>query len=139
MKRMIFVALILITFGFMPSFLGGAHAQAQQCCPVDSCFDISDSVWTDSCCVLSGDVNNSGSVNGLDVTYFQNYLRGGAFPIPEVHCSGYPSGTYYMSADANGNCTANGIDLTYLVYYLSNGSPAPRCCEDASGCVAYYP
>jgi len=64
---------------------------------------------------LPGDVNNNGNVNGLDVVYFVNYLRGqGPIPFP------------LQSADANGDCLANGLDVIYLVNYLKGIGSLPR-------------
>jgi predicted outer membrane repeat protein len=63
---------------------------------------------------LPGDVNADGSVNGLDVIYFINYLKDIGPPIPEP----------ILRADANGNCMVNGVDVVYLVAYFKGG-PAP--------------
>ena len=61
---------------------------------------------------LPGDANGSGSVNGIDVVYMVNYLKGGPSPNP------------LLSGDSNGDCNANGLDVVYLVNYLKGG-PAP--------------
>lgn len=116
-------------------------AQALTYCQVDSCYDQSDSVWTDSCSVILGDVNNSGTVDGIDVIYLRNYFTGGSAPIPEVRCfsPSYPP-PFYLSADVNGSCSVNGLDLTYLVNFLKGPPyPDPVCCQNYSGCKAYYP
>jgi hypothetical protein len=63
---------------------------------------------------LSGDVNESHDVNGLDVTYLVNYLKGTG-PPPEILISG----------DVNGSCGMNGIDIVYLVNYLRQDCSAP--------------
>jgi len=61
---------------------------------------------------LPGDANNSGAVNGLDVVYLVNYLKGyGPPPDP------------YLAGDANGSCTVNGLDVTYLISYFKGGDP----------------
>jgi len=65
---------------------------------------------------LVGDVNHSGAVNGIDVGYFVNYLKGGAAPPLEIN-------GFYPEADANGNCVANGIDVVYLVVFFKGGAP----------------
>jgi hypothetical protein len=58
-----------------------------------------------------GDANGSFTVNGLDVVYLVNYLKGFG-PPPEP----------LLAADANGDCTANGLDAVYLINYLKGGS-----------------
>jgi hypothetical protein len=64
---------------------------------------------------LVGDVNHSGAVNGVDIVYFVNYLKGG--PPPPLEINGF-----YPEADANGNCQVNGIDIIYMVNYFKGGS-----------------
>ena len=59
---------------------------------------------------ILGDVNNSGDVNGLDVIYLVNYLRGGN-PIPDP----------ILRADVNGSCDVNALDATYIRNYLEGG------------------
>jgi hypothetical protein len=60
-----------------------------------------------------GDANGSYDVNGLDVVYLLNYLKGiGPMPDP------------LLSGDVNGSCQVNGLDVIYLVNYLKGG-PAP--------------
>lgn len=61
---------------------------------------------------LPGDANGSDDVNGLDVVFLVNYLKGGPRPDP------------ILSGDSNGDCAANGIDVIYLVNFLKGG-PAP--------------
>ncbi len=63
---------------------------------------------------LVGDVNHSGAVNGLDVTYLVNFFKGGT--PPPLNIDGL-----YVEADANGSCTVNGLDVTYLVNYFKGG------------------
>jgi len=63
---------------------------------------------------IPGDANNSGDVNGVDVTYLVNYLKGfGPPPDP------------MLLGDANGNCDVNGVDVVYLVNYLKGFGPPP--------------
>ena len=64
---------------------------------------------------LVGDVNHNGAVNGLDVVYFVNYLKGGQPPPLNVN-------GFYPEADANGNCQVNGLDVTYLVNFFKGGA-----------------
>jgi hypothetical protein len=61
---------------------------------------------------VAGDVNGSGSVNGVDVVYLVSYLKGGPPPPDPI-----------LRADANGSCSVNGIDVVYLVSYLKGGPP----------------
>ena len=60
---------------------------------------------------IPGDANGSGDVNGIDVVFLVNYLKGGPAPFP------------ILSGDCNGDCHANGIDVVYLVNFLKGGSP----------------
>jgi hypothetical protein len=64
---------------------------------------------------IIGDVNHSGTANGIDVGYLVNYFKGG--PPPPLVINGF-----YPEADVNGNCTVNGLDVTYLVNYFKGGS-----------------
>jgi hypothetical protein len=59
---------------------------------------------------ILGDVNNNGVVDGLDVIYLVNYLRGG-LPIPDP----------VLRADVNGSCNVNALDAVYLCDYLKGG------------------
>jgi len=65
-----------------------------------------------------GDVNNSGTANGLDVTCLVNYLKGSSFVC---FCGGRCGG------DTNANGTVNGLDVTYMVNYLKGGPPLQPC------------
>jgi hypothetical protein len=60
---------------------------------------------------LPGDANGSGGVNGIDVVYMVNFLKGGPPPDP------------LLSGDSNGDCNANGLDVVYLVNFLKGGRP----------------
>ena len=65
---------------------------------------------------ICGDVNNSASVNILDVTALISYLyKGGTAPDPEA------------SGDVNNSGSLNILDVTYLISYLYKGGPAPDC------------
>jgi hypothetical protein len=62
------------------------------------------------------DLDASGKVNMLDITYLINFLyKGGLAPIA-------PS-----TADANGDGKVNMIDITYIIRYLYKGGPPPNC------------
>jgi hypothetical protein len=74
-----------------------------------------------------GDVNNSTSYNGLDITYGVAYFKGGNPPLYQCECT--PGNTWYVSGDVNGDCAYNGLDIGYGVNYLKGGS-APNPCPD---------
>jgi hypothetical protein len=63
-----------------------------------------------------GDANCSGTLNGIDVVYLVQYLKGVG-----------PSFCCLCSGDANGSGTFNGIDVTFLVAYFKGGPPPPPC------------
>jgi hypothetical protein len=60
---------------------------------------------------IPGDANDSGQLNGLDVTYLVAYLKT-VGPPPAMRFQG----------DANGSCDVNGLDVVYLVNYFKGGS-----------------
>nr|MBN2277685.1 dockerin type I repeat-containing protein [candidate division Zixibacteria bacterium] len=62
-----------------------------------------------------GDVDGSGAVNILDVTYLMNYLYKNGLP---------PKYAYYMG-DTNCNGQINILDVSYLVSYLYKSGPEP--------------
>jgi hypothetical protein len=63
---------------------------------------------------LPGDANSSGDVNGIDVVYMINYLKGGGqAPNP------------LLRGDANGDCSTNGVDVVYLINYLKGQGRPP--------------
>jgi PKD repeat protein len=63
-----------------------------------------------------GDVDNSSTVNILDITYIVNYLyKEGPPPVP------------YEAADVDGSGTLNILDVTYLANYLYKNGPEPEC------------
>jgi hypothetical protein len=79
------------------------------------------------CDYVVGDVNDSGTLNGLDVTYGVSYFKGGALPPYECECT--PGNTWYVGGDVNGSCTYNGLDITYLVTYFKGGSDPLPCAD----------
>ena len=88
-------------------------------------------VQRSGCTYVMGDINNNGSVNGIDIVYGVNYLKGG--PAPPVDC--YPvcpltPNPFYAAGDVNGNCAFNGIDITYFVRYLKLQVPSLLICPD---------
>jgi hypothetical protein len=79
------------------------------------------------CDYLSGDFNNDGAFNGVDIVYGINCLKG-LSPIPEVTCDCQPVGHVWINGDINGDCAANGLDIVYGINYLKGMGPAPRRC-----------
>jgi hypothetical protein len=66
--------------------------------------------------LLPGDANGSGIVNGLDVVFLVNYLKGQG-PAPDP----------IQLGDANGDCVTNGSDVVYMVNYFKGGSALLAC------------
>jgi carboxypeptidase T len=65
--------------------------------------------------LLAGDANDNGLLNGVDVIYLVNFLKG-RVPAPDPIELG----------DANGDCLTNGADVIYLVNYFKGGAlPIP--------------
>jgi hypothetical protein len=65
--------------------------------------------------LIRGDANNSGGLNGLDVTYLVSYFKGQA-----SLCTGCP-----CLGDANNSGNVNGLDVVFLVAYFKGLGPAP--------------
>ena len=78
-----------------------------------------------TCIYATGDVNGSGSFNGLDASYTVSYLKGG--PPPPYSCDCPPYGNWYVAGDVNGSCNFNGLDVSYMVAFFKGGPP-PVCC-----------
>jgi len=70
----------------------------------------------DICSVPCGDMNETITINILDITYLISYLYKGG-PEPES----------MWAADVNGDGNVNILDVTYLISYLYKGGPAPDC------------
>ncbi len=79
------------------------------------------------CDYIAGDINNSGDLNGLDVTFAVAYFKGG--PASGYECECTPGNTWFVSGDVNNSCFFNGLDVTYMVAYFKGG-PAPVPCQD---------
>ena len=80
-----------------------------------------------NCNYTIGDINNNGTLNGIDVTYGVSYFKGGNPPPYSCDCNG---SIWYVGGDVNGNCQFNGIDITYLVSFFKGGAnpiPCPAC------------
>jgi hypothetical protein len=86
-----------------------------------------DVTWR-GCDYVPGDINGSGSTNGLDVSYGQAYFRGGN-PPPDICYDDSTNSNFYAAGDCNGNCQFNGVDLTYLVGYLQGQHPSILHCH----------
>jgi len=84
-------------------------------------------LFSPQCDYVVGDANNSGDLNGLDVTFGVNYFKGG--PQPPYECECTEGSTWYVAGDVNGSCNYNGLDITYAVAYLKGG-PDPVPCPD---------
>ncbi len=85
--------------------------------------------FTGNCTGVSGDANDDGAFNSLDIEYSINYFKGSQAPPPcQLDCS--PNELLYSEADANGDCRFNGFDITYGVNYLKGNGPAPESCPD---------
>jgi len=70
-----------------------------------------------SCCVVRSDVDHSGAINVVDLTYLVDYLF---FEGPAPPC--------FEEGDVDGSTAINVVDLTYLVDYLFfSGPPPPPC------------
>lgn len=72
----------------------------------------------DACSWDCGDLDSSGGINLLDITYLINYLYKGGPPPPDL-----------ALADVNHNCLINILDVTHLIYYLYKDGAAPDCPE----------
>ncbi len=88
---------------------------------------LNDSTYQAGCEYAVGDVNDSGSLNGLDVTYGVAFFKGGSVPPYECECT--PGNTWYVAGDVNASCSYNGLDITYLVNYFKGGSDVEPCAD----------
>ncbi|UCC81179.1 MAG: VCBS repeat-containing protein [Candidatus Zixiibacteriota bacterium] len=82
-----------------------------------------------ACGYVTGDVNDDGGYNGLDVVYAVNYFKGGDPPVYD-ECDCPVGGFWYVAGDVNASCDFNGLDITYGVNYFKGGDapqPCPEC------------
>jgi hypothetical protein len=83
------------------------------------------------CSYITGDVNGSGSYNGLDITFGVNFFKGESDPMcPFGSCAIPPCDAFFYCGDVNGSCSYNGLDITYGVNYFKGGAgaiPCPDC------------
>lgn len=80
---------------------------------------------------IPGDINNNQMVNGLDIVYAVNFLKGGPAPPGDfyLYCPLVPN-PFYAAGDVNGSCAFNGVDITYFVRYLKMQVPALLYCAN---------
>ena len=95
---------------------------------VQSGFWVGGGVTGSGCDYVTGDINNSGGLNGLDVTYGVGYFKGGAAPPYSCECT--PGNSWFVGGDANASCSFNGLDITYSVSYFKGLGPPPIPCPD---------
>jgi len=69
-----------------------------------------------------GDVNSTGLVDLLDITYLINYLYKGG---PEPDCETVYGGVF--CGDVNNNRLLDLLDITYIINYLYKDGPIPQC------------
>lgn len=84
------------------------------------------------CDFVPGDVNSDHQMNGLDIVYAVNYLKGIGDAPPQT-CDCLPYLAMPAAADANGDCVFNGIDVIYMVNYIMGIGSAPRICPHCFG------
>ena len=77
-----------------------------------------------TCVYVVGDINNSGTFNGIDVTYGVFYFKGFRIPQYSCFCDGR---TWYVAGDVNGDCIYNGLDIVYIVSFFKGGPPWYPC------------
>jgi len=80
------------------------------------------------CDYAVGDVNGSGTYNGLDVTYGVNWFKYNVDPPLCPDCP--PCNSWYYCGDVNASCSYNGLDITYSVNYFKYGIDPPEYCVD---------
>ena len=96
---------------------------------MDGNLTVQDTAAGGVCIYVPGDINGSGSPNGIDVTYGVAYLKGSTPPPIDCSppCTGVPD-PFYAAGDVNGTCGFNGIDITYYVAYLKSLQPSLLYC-----------
>jgi N-acetylneuraminic acid mutarotase len=78
------------------------------------------------CDYVVGDVNYSGSYNGLDITYLISFFKGAPNPYGCL-CECTPGDWWYVCCDVNADCECNGLDIVYAIAYFKGGSPPTPC------------
>jgi len=70
----------------------------------------------DACDFICGDVNLTGIIDLLDITYLVNYLyKGGPPPV------------FMASGDVNSSRLIDILDITYIINYIYKAGPEPDC------------
>jgi uncharacterized protein (TIGR02145 family) len=109
----------------VPGFFGGSHSQsggeAMKLTLMVFLGIIILNVTAASFAGSCGDVNNSGTINILDVTYLINYIYKGG---PDLDCGTPFAG---MCGDADNSGIVNLLDITYLISFLYSDGPEPDC------------
>jgi hypothetical protein len=96
-------------------------------------------IESSGCPYVVGDINGNGAMNGIDVSYGVNYLKGGAAPPNVCDCGAY--GQIFAAGDVNGTCSFNGIDISYFVNFLKGGAGLLFCpdCPPAGAAAVVRP
>ncbi|HBC45868.1 MAG TPA: hypothetical protein DCZ43_02365 [candidate division Zixibacteria bacterium] len=84
------------------------------------------------CEYFVGDINGSGGMTGLDVTYAVRFFKGGLQPEYSCECPPGSGNSWFVAGDVNGSCSFSGLDVTYMVRYFKGGE-APFSCPDCPG------
>jgi hypothetical protein len=73
------------------------------------------SIASGLCPYVPGDINGSGTANGIDAVYAVSYFKGGS--VPPIRCDMCPQpAPFYAAGDVNGDCVFNGIDIAFWVH-----------------------
>jgi hypothetical protein len=98
---------------------------------VDAGFWVGTPAGPIGCDYTPGDISGNHAVNGVDIVYAVNYLKGTG-PHPPTDCGGLcpEPAPFYAAGDVNGNCAFNGIDVTFFVRYLKLQVPSLLSCPD---------
>jgi hypothetical protein len=81
------------------------------------------------CSYEVGDINNSGSANGIDIIYGVKTLKSEVPPPVSCDICSMPT-PFYAAGDVNGDCVYNGIDMVYFISYLKGINPQLYYCVD---------
>jgi len=90
---------------------------------------ILDAMLGGGCSYEVGDINNSGSANGIDIIYGVKTLKSEVPPPVSCDICSMPT-PFYAAGDVNGDCVYNGIDMVYFISYLKGINPQLYYCVD---------